>query len=74
MSFYAIVPLLSSHSLESRSSAGKENGPFRRTSVSSLLVKEEMGVDVTVKRERGSSMALYIQSVKIKNQFIDKNI
>jgi hypothetical protein len=50
--------------------AGKEKGLFRRSSVP--LVKEEMGGDVTVKRERGSSTALYIQTVTIKNKFIDK--
>ena len=47
---------------------GRRMGPFAALVCrqSSLLVKEEMGVDVTVKRERGSSTALYIQSVKIK--------
>jgi hypothetical protein len=52
--------------------AGKEKGPFRRSTVPLPLVKEEMGGDVTVKREGGSSTALYIQTVTIKNKFIDK--
>jgi hypothetical protein len=56
--------------------AGKEKGPFRRSTVPLPLVKEEMGGDVTVKREGGSSRALYIRTmcgdVTIKNKFIDK--